>query len=364
MSKILGLMEEGMLIPGIPGYEGDVSSWMKEKLTGCTDKVYTDQAGNVIGVIEGTEPKAYKTMLMAHMDQIGMVVTNITEKGFLKVTKNGSVPDKVLPGCELIIRTVEGQYIPAVVSVKSHHAMTDVDKSRVEPITDLFVDIGAINIEDACSAGVRIGCAVQYKPGFVRLRGNRIAGTTIDDRAGCAILISCAQYLFKRRPKTTVYFTATVQEEHNLRGGMIAAKAISPDIAICLDVTLASDLPGMEALLDNWMGSGPTINMYSFHGRGTLNGTIAHEGLAQLAQHSADHRGFHINRFAMRGILTDASYVQFEGQGGVASIDLGFPVNNIHSPREVCDMEDIEKLRIVTCDVIEAINADFQLRRF
>lgn len=364
MDVLRDLLRESMMTPGISGYEGDMVRWMKERLSPCTDRLEVDRIGNVIGVIEGTEPAAHKTMLFAHMDQIGMVVSNILDDGYLRITKNGSVPDKVLPGCELVVRTLLGGYVPACVSVKSHHAMSEADRIRIEPITELLVDIGAKSREEACAAGVKIGCAVQYKPNFVQLLGNRVAGTAIDNRAGCATIVRCAQYLYENRPQTTVYAVGTVQEEHNLRGALVAARAIRPDIAICLDVTLASDAPGMDMAADNRTGSGPTVSMYSFHGRGTLNGTIAHEGLANLAQQTANERGISLNRFAMRGLLTDASYVQLEGNGGVAAIDLSLPVRNAHSPMEVCDLGDLHGLYQLVCGMIGQINSDFNCSRF
>lgn len=364
MEVLKALLRESMTTPGISGYEGNMVRWMKSHLSGCTDRLEVDRAGNVIGVINGTDPSAYRTMLFAHMDQIGMVVANILDDGYLCVTKNGSVPDKVLPGCELVIRTLSNEYIPGCVAVKSYHAMRDADKASIEPITELLVDIGAKGKKDVHDAGIRIGCAVQYKPNFVQLLGNRIAGTAIDNRASCTAIVRCAQYFFENRPNTTLYVVGTVQEEHNLRGGLIAARAINPDIAICLDVTLASDAPGMGMAGDNPIGMGPTLNMYSFHGRGTLNGTIAHEGLACLAQQTADECGIHLSRFAMRGLLTDASYVQLEGCGGVATIDLSFPVRNAHSPMEVCDVEDLYGLYRLTCGMISRIDAGFNCSRF
>lgn len=364
MDILRGLLRESMMTPGISGYEGDMVQWMKRQLSACTDYLEVDRTGNVIGVIKGTDSAAYKTMLFAHMDQIGMVVTNILDDGSLCITKNGSVPDKVLPGCELMVRTLQEEYIPGCVAVKSHHAMNEDDKTRIEPITELMVDIGAKNREEVWAVGVRIGCAVQYKPNFVQLLGNRVAGTAIDNRAGCAAIVRCAQYLYEHRPQTTVYVVGTVQEEHNLRGALVAARAIQPDIAICLDVTLASDAPGMGMTADNRMGSGPAVSMYSFHGRGTLNGAIAHEGLANLAQQAADEKGISLNRFAMRGLLTDASYVQFEGDGGVATIDLSLPVRNAHSPMEVCDMNDLYGLHQLVCGMIGQISRSFNCSRF
>ena len=362
--SIAALAEKFILAPGISGYEGEIAKLVFAELQGCTDELHRDRAGNVTGFIRGRDDSAPVVMVVAHMDQIGMIVTRVCDNGLLRITKNGSVPDKILPGSELSVRTLDGGYIPAAVAVKPHHAMSEADKARVEPLTELYVDIGAKDKEEALASGVRAGCAVQYRPNFVRLLGTRVAGTAIDNRMSLAVMVSCAREIFADRPDCSVYFSATVQEEHNLRGGMLAARAAKPDIMLCLDVTLDSSQPGMEDLLDNPIGSGPTMGMYSFHGRGTLNGTIAHEGLARLAQRSADELGIKLNRFAMRGVLSDSSYVQFEGDGGTACLDLGFPARYTHSPMELCDLQDAAQLRELLCRMLKDIRSDFNCGRF
>lgn len=364
MTRLLELAERLMLTPGISGYEGEVAAIMSSELQPFTDSVRRDKIGNVIGVIEGKDDLAPRTMLIAHMDQIGLVVTNVCENGLIRVTKNGSVPDKVMPGTQLLIRTLSGEYLPAVVAVKPHHAMSDADKSRVDAMSDIFVDMGARSRSEVNRAGVYVGCAVQYRPSFNRLMGSRISGTAIDNRMSCAVMLACAEYFYAHRPNCTVYLTATVQEEHNLRGGMVAAKSIKPDAALCLDVSLDSTQPGLEGLLDNAIGTGPTMGMYSFHGRGTLNGTIAHEGLSKLAQAVADQAGIHLNRFAMRGILSDSTYIQLENDEGVACLDLGFPARYIHSPAELCDMSDVEGLYTLVCNMVGQMSRDFDCSRF
>lgn len=364
MEQIAVLAEKLMLVPGISGYEGEVALFTERELTRCTDSVEKDRSGNVTGFIQGTDPNAPTVMMVAHMDQIGMVVTKVCDNGLLRVTKNGSVPDKILPGCELIVRTTDGRYLPAAAAVKPHHAMSEADRNRVEPLTEAYIDLGAHSREEVLAAGVRVGCAVQYKPNFVRLMGNRVAGTAIDNRMSLAVMLCCAAYLYEHRPACSVYFCATVQEEHNLRGGMVAARKIKPDILFCLDVSLDSSQPGLTELLDNPMGSGPTMCMYSFHGRGTLNGTIAHEGLSKLAQKSADELGIWLNRFAMRGILCDSTYIQTEGDGGVACLDLGFPARYTHSPMELCDMDDVYGLYRLVCHMTANLDSSFDCCRF
>lgn len=363
MLDIMKLMEEFMLLPAPCGREELVAAKVKKEFTEFCDEVKTDRNGNVTGTIRGTETNAPSIAVIAHMDQVGFVVTGITSEGLLRIDKNGSVAEKVAPGCAVIVRNEEGNYIPGCVGVMSAHAMSAAERGSVTPLTDLCIDIGVHSRERAYELGVYPGCMAVYKPQFSRLDGTMIMGTAIDNRGGCSTLVLCAEELKQNRPKATVHFIASVQEEHNLRGVMSAVDIVKPDIAICIDVTLASDSIGMGDRFNNETGTGPTISYYSHHGRGTLNGVISHEGLAKLAIDAAGKEHIRLNRFAARGILTDLTYIQGYGQG-VAGLDMGFPCKYTHSPNEVCDSEDIRKLAVVCAEMIKRIDGDFPIERF
>ena len=136
-----------------------------------------------------------------------------------------------------------------------------------------------------------------------------------------------------------------------------------PNIAFCLDVVLAGDTHDLKDYYGAKVGFGPTINLYSFHGRGTLNGTIPHEGLVKLAEQSADKAGIPHQRFASLGIITDSAYVQMEGSG-IACLDMGFPTRYTHSPIETCAVNDIENLGRLVAVLSEAIDRNFDLSRY
>jgi putative aminopeptidase len=152
-------------------------------------------------------------------------------------------------------------------------------------------------------------------------------------------LVYIANLLKKEQPRSTVYLVGTVWEEYNLRGAIIAARACKPDIAIALDVVLAGDTPDLKNRFEVFLGKGPALMMYNFHGRGTLNGTIPHKGLTDLAMSAAKQLNIPLQRFAAVGILTDSSYVQLEGNG-IAALELGFPARYAHTPTEICDIKE------------------------
>jgi len=174
----------------------------------------------------------------------------------------------------------------------------------------------------------------------VELAGNRIAGTSVDDRAGCAVLLELARQM---PDGPTVHLVWSVQEEFNLRGAVVAAQVLQPDIAIQIDLMLATDTPDMADRGEMTLGGGPGISLYSFHGRGTLNGVIPHPAMVRLMEAAAEAAAIPLQRSAQVGVLTDLSYVQTLG-AGVASIDLGFPMRHSHSAVECCDLSDLAAL--------------------
>ena len=154
----------------------------------------------------------------------------------------------------------------------------------------------------------------------------------------------------------------SVQEEFNLRGALTAAQALKPDIAIQLDLLLTGDTPDMGDRTEVTLGGGPGISLYSFHGRGTLNGTIPHPALPRLFLQAADKAKLPLQRSARSGVLTETSYVHLVGEG-VAAIDVGFPCRYTHSSLEVCDLNDLAGLADLISTAILMIGADFSLDR-
>jgi putative aminopeptidase FrvX len=184
----------------------------------------------------------------------------------------------------------------------------------------------------------------------------------MDDRAGCAVQLEVARALKGMKQRPTVHLVFAVQEEFNLRGALPAAQALQPDIAIQIDLLLATDTPDMAARGDIRLGGGAGISMYSFHGRGTLNGTIPHPALVSLFETAAKAEKLPLQKSAHGGALTDSSYVQLVGEG-VAAIDVGFPVRYTHSSLEVCDLGDLDALTQLLVAAISRIGPKFSLDR-
>ncbi len=360
---LLKVLQRFVLIPAVSGYEKEMAHAFIDEIDEFVDCTKIDRIGNVIAEIRGTDDDPLNIMIFAHMDQLGFIIRRIQDDGFIQVDRLGGVPEKVLPGLEVIIRSKNGKYINGIIGTKSHHAASLEEKQRVDSIKDLYLDIGASSSQEVRDSGIEIGCPVLYKPKFTKLMGDMVCGTAIDDRGGCASIIKVASLMKNKRCKSNVYIVGTVWEEFNLRGAMMAARTINPDIAICMDVMLAGDTLDMRTKYETKLGHGPCIGMYSFHGRGTLNGTLPHHGLVELADITAKEENINVQYFAGLGILTDSSYLQLENNG-VASIELGYATRYTHTPIEVCSVKDLEQLSNLAVGIIDRLDRKFDLNRY
>ena len=211
--------------------------------------------------------------------------------------------------------------------------------------------------------GIHTGCPAVYAPSFTRLCGTRISGTSVDNRGGCSALVDMARRLRHNRPKCDVWLVGTVWEEFNLRGAALAGRGVRPDIAISLDVTLSGDTRDLDHRYETALGQGACVQLYSFHGRGTLNGTLSHEPLFRHVKETARRLGMEFQRFAAVGLLTDASYLQLEGNG-IACLEMGYPARYTHSPVEVCDLRDLSALSALCAETVAGIDGSFPLARY
>ena len=352
------------LAPAPSGYEGECARLWRKLMTPWVDESRIDRCGNVICTLRGTDETAPSVMVFAHLDTLGFIVRRVEEDGFLQVDRLGGIPEKALPALRLVIRTEFGTFVPGIFGNKAHHATAAEEKYKVDPITALYVDVGASSRKEVLARGIDVGCPAIYEPAFSLLGEDKACGTALDNRGGLTAMVAAAQLLHVNRPQSTIYFVGTVWEEFNIRGAVFAARALKPDIALCLDVVLAGDTRDLAARYENRLGGGPTVNYYSFHGRGTLNGTLPHEGLTKLAHRAASEEGLPVQRFASLGIITDSAYVQMEGEEGIACLDLGFPARYTHTPAEVCSLSDVENLGRLVAALCARLNSGFSLNRY
>ena len=361
IKSINKLLEQLVSISGLSGHESEVNRYLSKELKKNSLQTKTDILGNLICTLKGND--AYPSIILfAHMDQLGFIVKKIEKNGFLRVERVGGVPERALASQDVVIVNNKKKLIKGVIGHKSHHATQHEERYNVLKIKEIYIDAGFKNKRDVLSNGINIGSPVTYAPFYKPLSNNNVCGSSIDDRAGCAVILQVAQSLAKLKNKPNVHVVFSVQEEFNLRGVLPVINTLRPDIAIQVDLTMTSDTPDMTNSSDINLGYGPCLSLFSFHGRGTLNGVIPHPILVEIFEKVAKSKRLNLQRSVASGILTDASYVQFANKG-IASIDIGFPMRYSHSSREVCNLKDLIDLKNLLIAVISKIDKKIKLTR-
>lgn len=356
--EIANYLEKYCLTPAISGHEDRMIRMLTDDLMQFCDTVKVDNLGNVIAAITGDISDSPTLMIFAHSDQVGMIVRAITDEGYIRMERLGGVPERILAGAAVRIEAQSGELIPGIIGTTSHHLTPLEDKYVVQPIEKCYIDIGASSYEQVEMSGIQIGSAIAYEPRFTKMLNSRISATSLDDRGGCAVLVSLAAKFAKKRPNATVYLVASVQEEFNLRGAMVAAQQIHPQAAISIDLVVATDTPDLAGKNSIVLDGGPVLGTYTFHGRGTLNGLIPHPELVRMVESSAKKQNISLQRHATVGMLTDSSYVQLVGDG-IPCVDVGWPARYTHSGVETSSLNDLVALEKLICELIYSFPLNF-----
>ena len=360
--RIERYLQDLTLLPGLAGFEQKVCAYMKNEFESLGLSVTVDTLGNCIAKVEGKDPDAPTIMVFAHMDSLGFLVRKIEDDGFLRIERLGGIPEKALPATQIQVQCRNGSMVDGVIGIKAHHVTPPEEKYKVDKYMSLFVDIGATSREEVLALGIHVGSPIIYKPKYQKLLGTRALMSAADNRSGCAILLDVAHQLVENQPDCTTYIVGTVLEEYNLRGAMVAARTAKPKVAIGIDGGGSSDTPDLRDSSELGLGKGPTMSLYNFHGRGTLNGTIAHPAMVRIVEKTAEEIEMKLQYNARIGGLTDLSYVQLENTG-VVSIDLGVPRRYTHSPCEILDLTDVDKCAKLVAACVGNIHKDTDFSR-
>lgn len=360
LEKIAGLLESMTAIPAPAGAEDLMIDYMRKAFIEAGVSTSVDTLGNVIARVKEARPGWPTVMVIAHMDQLGFVVRKIEPSGYLRLSRLGGVPEKSL-ACQRIVILGEKGPVPGLIATKAHHATRPEEKYRVLTVDEVFVDVCASSAREASEMGVAVGNFAVYEPHFYRL-GEIVQATSLDNRAGCAVLLMLAKELARKDFSAGLYLVGSVQEEFNLRGILPAVRAIQPALGIAVDVSVASDTPDLSYFGDLKLGAGPAINLFSFHGRGELNGVLPNPKLKDYILSVAESRKITVQRNTFFGGLTDASYVQLEGPG-IPCIEIGIPLRYTHAPIEACAMSDIKACAELLASAIMDLPENLDLSR-
>jgi len=303
---------------GPSGYEHSIRQIIRDEVRGYADEIRTNTLGSLIALKRG-KGKGKKVMLAAHMDEIGVMVTHIDEKGFCRFASIGGLYPLTLLGG----RVVFGNGTVGVIGMEEKH----FERGKTPPLDQFFVDVGA---KDKASCPVKVGDAAGFSRPFEDL-GGRLVAKTMDDRVACAILIETLRKL--RRCAHDVYFVFTVQEEMTLAGAGTSAYGINPDMALAVDVTDTGDTPESNHMAVA-LGGGPAIKVQD-------SGMVAHAGVKELMVRRAEEAKLPYQLEVLAGGTTDAMAIQMVREG-IPTGCLSIPCRYIHSPSEMVDYGDVE----------------------
>src|SRR5688500_17111678 len=245
--------------PGPSSFEAAPGRVRRTEASSVADSVRADVAGNSFATL-GSSPGP-RLMFAGHIDEIGVMVTHVDDEGYLSFDTIGGWDPQVFVGQRVILLGRSGQ-VTGVVGKKAIHLMEREEREKVSKVEDLWIDIGAANRGEA-ETRIRIGDPGVLAAGVIEFPNGRLVSRCIDNRIGAFVVLEALRLLAQDRPGATVTAVATTREEIAATGGgaRSSANRLEPDVAIVIDVTHATDYPGMEKRRhgDYRLGSGPAI---------------------------------------------------------------------------------------------------------
>ncbi len=329
------LVKELVSLNAPSGFEDEVRDFIKDKIT--ADEIYTDSIGNLICRKKGN---GKKVMVCAHMDEVGFIITQVTDVGFLRFETLGGIDTSVLSSKKVLIGK---DRIPGIIGAKAIHLQSADEANAPIKKKDLYIDIGAKNKEEAEKL-VSMGDYATFDGEYTAFGENMIKAKALDDRTGCAIMME----LMKDEYESDMYFVFSVQEEVGLRGANVAAHNINPDIALVIEGTTCSDVHGSKP-----------------HNTVTTSGGGAVMTAVDMAAISDKKYFDFITKIAVENNIklqikrttaggTDAGAIQ-RSNSGVKTAVLAVPCKYIHSGVSVMNYSDFEAVYELSKAVLKNI---------
>jgi len=317
--------------PGAPGFEKEIRKLVLTEIEGLADDVRVDNMGNVIALKKG-KSSAKKTMVAAHMDEIGFIVTHIDDQGFVRFNPVGGFDPKTLTSQRVIIHGRKD--LMGVMGSKPVHLMSPEERNKVVKITDYFIDTG-LPKKDVIKV-VAVGDFVTRHSPLIEL-GDCVNVKSLDNRASVFVLIETLRALkkSKRKPAYDFYAVFTVQEEVGLRGAQASAIQIQPDFGFGLDTTIAYDVPGSSPQERcTSLGGGAAIKLMD-------SSVICDYRMVAFMKATAKRRKIKWQPEILSGGGTDTASLQRMVAGGSITGAVSIPTRHIHQTIESCHKEDL-----------------------
>jgi putative aminopeptidase FrvX len=330
---------------GPSGNEEEVREILKRELEPWADEVRVDKLGNILFYHNGKEGSP-RTMLSAHMDEVGVLVTFVENEGFLRFETIGGIPSNTLPGQRMLLRS-DGHELRGIVGTKPPHIMSVEEQNKVIPIEDLFIDVGAESLDKAKAKGADIGMIGVFDVDFAELGEGYVRGKALDDRAGCAVLVE----VFKALKDSPFNFVGvgSVQEELGMRGARTAAWQVDPDYGLALEGTFAADVPGTRAdRMSARLKGGPVVTIMD---RTVLADPFVLKTLINAGREMAVP--FQFKKVPAGG--TDAGAIHLT-KAGIPSGTVAVPCRYIHGPAAIAHIDDLKNTASLVTEFIKSIS--------
>lgn len=333
------------------GFEAPAQTITRAFLHGCCDDITQDINGNLIAYKKGSGK--HRIMIVGHADEIGFIVNYIDESGYVYVKTLGGFDVNLLPGFRINIHH-QGKVVRGIIGKKPIHMMRGGDDNPKLKIEDLWIDIGARTKEEAL-ARVSIGDTATYDDCIEQLSDDLIVSKATDNKVGVYVAAAVMQELAKKKIKAEYYAVASVGEETTMKGAATSAYRIEPDIAIAVDVTFTSDMPGVDKRVygDVSLGKGPTITL----------GAAVHPAINGLLQELAAKHNIPVQiEISPSRTGTDADAIH-ASRLGTATAVIGIPNRYMHSPNEVISLSDLDHAVKLLVEFIKKVDDNLDLTR-
>ncbi|PTX55035.1 endoglucanase [Melghirimyces profundicolus] len=340
------LLKELTEVAGPPGHEGPVRELMGRWASTVADEVTSDRLGAMIARKGNTGPRI---MLAGHLDEIGFMVTRITDEGFLKFRPLGGWWSQVVSAQRVEVMTRKGKVL-GVVGSKPPHLLSLEQRKKAVPLDELFIDVGAAGKEEAEEMGILPGdVVVPYSPFTEMANPKHWLAKAMDNRMGCAVAVEVLRRLEDLDHPNTVYGVGTVMEEVGRRGAFTASAVVRPDIGFAIDVGIAGDTPGVNRdQAPCRLGEGPLLVLFDA-------GHVPHRGLVRMVQEVAEEKGIPLQHEWITRGATDASHIHLHGEG-VPTVSVGVPSRYIHSHTSIIHQDDVDALIRLLVAVIRRLD--------
>ena len=340
MSDLQELLKTLVEAIGVSGFEVDV----REKIRSLIPKEVesrVDSIGNLIASIGSGEPRI---ILIAHMDELGFLVSGFEENGYVKLRKVGSFDDRYMPGKIFQIHSTRGP-IEGVIGLTPPHLTVDQETTRrVYSSHELCLDIGTRSKKEATDLEVKLLDPVTVRKEFTVIGGDYFCCRSIDDRFGCLALIETLKRLYETDVVRKLTFVWSVREETGLEGSRVVANTMEAEKAIIVDSYPSADAPFIPFhLAPARLGDGPVLRIVD-------NGATASPELVEKVRSIAKKHGIPLGAGATGG-MTDGLPLQ---EKGIPMVPISIPIRYMHSPVEMCHKKDLERLiELLTYSAIE-----------